>query len=243
MKKLFLLLISVMSMTAYGQFTKGTRTLGFNFGGIGYNSRNTDEDYTDSRFGLRTKSQNDFSLSINPSYGVFLSNQLLLGGGLSVSYNRSKYEEKYDFVFNSSSNSLVMGLNVYSRYYFAGKNNLFPYGQINFGIGFGNGSGESTERYISRDSSIIEDFTQKGILNVNAGFSAGVTKMLNKSVGIDFSLGYNLNMFNSTISPTFSRVVRGSTTESGSGGEYKSSNITNGLGINVGLIIFLEPKK
>ncbi len=243
MKKFFLIAFVLIGITGYGQFIKGTRTLGFNFGGVGYNSRNTDDDYVDSRLGLRTKSQKDFSINFNPSYGVFVTNQLLLGGGISLSYNNSKYDEKYDFVFNSSSNSLILGLNLYSRYYFAGKNNLFPYGQINFGVGFGNGSGESTEKYLSRDSSIVNDFTQKGIFNVNAGLSAGVTKMLNKNVGIDFALGYNLNMFNSTIAPVFSRVVRGTTIESGNGGEYKSSNTTNGVSLNVGLIIFLDPQK
>ena len=243
MKKFLLFAFILISVAGYGQFTKGTRTLGFNFGGVGYSSRSTDDDFADSRLGLRTQSQKDFSINFNPSYGVFLTDKLLLGGGVSISYNRSDVEEKYDYVFNSNRKSTLLGLNFYGRNYFAGKNGLYPYAQGNFGVSFGSGSGGSTLKYVSRDSSIISNFTQKGILSINAGLSGGATKMLNKNLGIDFAVGYNFNMFNSTIAPVTSRVVRGITLESGSGGDYKSSNTTNGFSLNVGLIIFLDPKK
>jgi hypothetical protein len=235
MKKLLLVLISFTAFVSYGQFTKGTRMVGVNIGSAGFSANSTSFDQ--EGVGLSTSKTNFINVSVSPSMGWFINENVVIGGNLAINFQNRNY--KAGSFADSKTNDLTFGLGAFGRYYF-GSSGFMPYLQASLGGAFGSGKATGNSKNSSYSDKWEEN--RKGIFNLSAGVSAGITKMLNKNVGLDLGLGYSfVNSSYNYSAITNRQYVSTNTERLETKGKY--SNSINGVAVSFGLLIFLDPKK
>lgn len=148
MKKLLLLGIAcAMSASAMAQTEKGAKYLGANIGGINYR---------------KSKNSSNINATLFPSAGVFVTDNLLVGTGLQLGYQRSK---SHNINGDNISRNIQYGLSPFVRYYLAGTSPHRFFGQLSGGIAWGNNytkyqvnsqtlSGSTTSHYITASAGL-----------------------------------------------------------------------------------------
>jgi hypothetical protein len=173
--------------------------------------------------------------------GKFISDVLLVGGGVTINFSNSKYDGGTK---NNTGNTLTAGVNGFGRYYF-GTTGFMPYGQISLGAGFGSGKrdGDGTETLSNGQIStykISEKFD--GIFDLSAGAGVGLTKLVTKNIGLDLGLSYQFNRrsykYSSVTDLVFTNPAGGEQRK----GNNKYTGISNNVQFTVGFLIFLDPK-
>jgi hypothetical protein len=238
MKKLLFVFTLFLAGTAYGQFTKGTRTVGFNLSSSGFNSNSSTYEYAQSAsLGSKT---NNMNLSITPSLGKFINEKTLVGVNLNINFSNNKYTSGIN---EDKGNSFSLGLGGFGRYYFT-NTGFMPYAQGVLGVAYGNGKFTWVRDYSNVTTPYLEKGSadQKGIFTINAGAGLGLTKMVNKSIGFDLGVGYLFSNSNYKYTTEANRQYSNPVSSEQVKGEYKYSNYSNGVTLSIGFLIFLDPK-
>src|SRR4051812_13776771 len=101
--KLFLLsLFLLANVVLHAQLQKGTRMTGGSIASGLFTSGNTDYTYpTGQAFSTNNK---NFSIAVTPYYGVFVSNNVVIGASLNLaaSSQRTDYKTLRDTIYSSS---------------------------------------------------------------------------------------------------------------------------------------------
>jgi hypothetical protein len=242
--RILLFLFFAFSLSASAQFTKGTRMIGTNIA-TGLLTTGTTEYTYPSTTGFKTDDDN-FSLSITPSYGVFLNASTVFGFSLLVnsSYQKSNEKTLADTIYKSSKSSATdLGAGVFLRYYFGSAKTLSPFVQVyvNSGTGFGKNSGFS---FGTTGSEIYKDsYTGKttGKFFFNTGVNLGITKMISRQVGVEAFVGYLYSISNIKTETTALRdyaVTPDDTRKFEPTQKFHGSGVSLGVGIQ----FFLEKK-
>ena len=240
MKKLiFASIFLIATAASYGQFTKGTRTVGLSIGGLGFSNFNQTADY--GNLGSSTSITNTLNISINPSMGKFISDVLLVGGGVTINFSNTKFDGG---TINNTGSTVTGGVNGFGRYYF-GTNGFMPYGQVSLGAGFGSGkrNGDGKGTYPSGQT-FASKYTEKfdGIIDLTAGAGVGLTKLVTKNIVLDLGLTYQFSnrsyKYSSVNDLVFTSPAGGEQQKS----NYKYTGTTNNIQFSVGFLIFLDPK-
>jgi hypothetical protein len=236
MKRVCFVLLCLIALNTYGQFAKGTRTVGINITSIGFSSLNSTFDV--DQVGSSGTTNNNLNLSVIPSMGWFISENILIGGNLNLNYANSKYTAGNNVT--RKGNSVGFGLGGFGRYYF-GADGFMPYAQAGIGFGFGSGKNTWDEKYTAYSEK--GEGNQTGILNLNAGLGVGLTKLINKNIGLDVGLGYAFTNtsynYSSESNVQFTNPVSSELKRS----KYKYTGTNNGVSVSLGFLIFLDPKK
>lgn len=237
MKKslVFILLFSVNVI--YGQFTKGTRTIGAFLGSTGFSNLSSTYTATNGNNINNTKNQN-FNLSVSPSMGWFINENVLVGGNLNFNLNITKYTERG--YLTNKGNNFTAGVGAFGRYYF-GKSGFMPYTQVTLGTAFGSGSTDFTANY--SNYSAKGTGKQSGIFNFSGGAGLGITKMLSKNTGLDLSVGYSFLLNSYKYAYEENRQYVNPVSSELSKVNYDYNGTTHGATISVGFLILLDPKK
>lgn len=235
MKKLLFILLAFMCSTSYGQFTKGTRTVGLSLTSFNFSSLNSTYDV--SQIGSSTTTNNNLNISITPSMGWFISEKVLVGGNLNFNIGNTKYTAGNNVT--RKGNSYGVGFGGFGRYYL-GSTNFMPYAQASLGAGIGSGKNTWDEVYTNYTEK--GEGNQKSIINVSAGIGLGLTKMINKNTGFDINLGYQFT--NTTFNYSSVSNVQFTTPPSSEvrKSEYKYTGVNNGVSFSIGFLVFLDPK-
>lgn len=231
LKGFLLTIIIFLSLSASAQLKKGAHFIGATIGSSVFSAGTTE--YSQ---GYASDNVN-FNISLSPSYGKFLKDNLVAGVSFLVnsSYQKINYKTLSDTIYNSSKwTSTDIGLGLFSRYYFSTEKKLIPFlhGFVNGGIGFGNNSGFN----FGNDGVGAYMETYKGKTSnrsfVNAGLNFGVTRLLNPTVGIDAYAGYVFSYSRLTSETTSVReYTSGGSVEQ----EFSSTQKFTGNGLNVGI--------
>jgi hypothetical protein len=192
--KYFLLLFVLSSFHfSYSQFSKGSRVIGVSVASGMFSAGSTKYSYPTAP-GYVTDSKK-FSLSITPSYGIFLNNQTIAGASLLLQSTYEKLNNKSlnDTIFSSTESSNTdFGAGVFLRYYFSIDKNFRPFIHLYLsgGSGFGSSNGFSygTDFFGAYKESY--DGKSSGRAFMNAGLNFGFTKMISQQVGLDAFAGY-----------------------------------------------------
>ncbi len=236
MKKVLFALLLLSATTAGAQFTKGTRTVGINVSSIGYS--NLTSTFEPTNGGVTGSSgNNNFNVSITPSMGWFLSENVLIGGNLNINFSGAKYTEGN--YLESNANTFTGGVGGFGRYYF-GKSGFMPYAQASLGIAFGSGTEKLSANYANYTTK--GDGKKGGILAFNGGVGLGITKMLSKHTGLDIGLGYSFSSVSYKYSFEENRQYTNPSSSELLKTNYKYNGITHGGTASVGFLIFLDPK-
>jgi hypothetical protein len=246
MKKLFLLTfsaVSIFSMHAKAQFSKGTIMLGTTIGSTGYSSANSDYGYDVGT--LKNTGTNTFTFSVGPQVGVFLSPHLVLGATPAFSINSSHVTSTTTNTNSTTTGSttstttMTVTLGPFLRYYFAGlSGNNWLYGQINGAAGTGSGTSSGTSYNTTATGNTNGKVSN--IFTWNAGASMGLTHFFYKRIGMDVALGYsyshvhNYDTNNSYSTNTTSGKITATPNN------YELNTATNGATLAVGFHWFLR---
>jgi len=104
----------------HSQFKQGDRMIGTSVGTIFFNSGNSD--ITVANIGTNTSKVNSYGVSINPSYGWFVSDNTVIGATLNINPNGQKttYVENGNTYQSDKSNGFNIGAGGFVRNYFPG---------------------------------------------------------------------------------------------------------------------------
>ena len=175
------------------QLAKGNLFVGSSFGVASYTGINTNYNFSDGT--TRLQNQDNYNVNIDPQYGVFLTDHLILGGMLILDYNNDKtvISNNEPTVSNSTSTviSTLFSAGPFVRYYFydSTPSNTVLYLQADAALGTGggssSGSGSNTGSSYVSSGKLSQFFLYRG------GFAVGVTHFVNQTLGLDFSVGYD----------------------------------------------------
>ncbi len=235
MLKLIFISLFFISIGCYGQFTKGTRTVGLNLTSFNFSSLNSSYDV--NQIGSSSNTNNSLNVSITPSMGWFISEQVLVGGSFSFNLNNSKFTAGNNVT--RKGNSFTAGIGSFGRYYF-GATNFMPYAQASLGVSFGSGKNTWDETYTTYSEK--GEGNQKSIFNINAGIGMGLTKMISKNTGLDISLGYGFTNSSFDYSSESNIQYNNPPSSELRKSEYKYTGVNHGASFSIGFLIFLDPK-
>ena len=246
-KWLFFSVCLLASFVSDAQFSRGNKMVGASIGSILFTSGSSD--YSFPGVSGYTSENNRFGITINPSIGWFVSDDIAIGALININItseivNNKTRDTTYSHNKHNQSN---FGIGGFVRKYFkTSSKSLTPFGQINISLGSGSTTTkgylygfEGTEKY--KDS---YDGKSSGDFFYNAGLNLGVTKMINSFIGLDVYAGYTYSYTKSSSKTTTTRHYI-----TGSNGDFKSEyeptikTTTSNVLLGVGLQIFLERKK
>lgn len=242
----FLLTALCSSLISFSQFAKGDKMLGVSVGTFSGNSGTTKFTTGTSAAGYDSKS-NNFTVSVSPSIGWFVKDDLAVGVSLNFrtgSYKTDDLSRDTTFRYNKTT-TFDAGIGGFVRKYFKSSKTLLPFIQANVNAGV-SGSNNNGFVFASDIVGVYKDSYESktsGGLYANIGAGIGATKMLGTNVGLDFSIGYNYNYnkndFSSTTKRDYLTAVGDFTSES----KYTSKLGNHGFNIGVGVQVFLGNKK
>ena len=151
----------VLSLSSYGQIEKGNYLLG-GTGNLGFSSN---------------EGRSSFNIGIRPNVGYFLTDKIALTTSIPLSFYTDKSE-------NWQSRSVCYGLVPGLRYYFAKKEKSAFFASTSFGIFQSKSKTES-------ESNNPFNINKSSNTYTSANLAVGYVYFLNKSIGLETTLGYN----------------------------------------------------
>lgn len=231
MKKNFLLLACIaLSSTLFAQTEKGTRLIGVGIGSISYTNSDSKTTYSNTPTVYKSEG-NSFSISVNPNIGWFIQDNLALGGGVSLSFYKSKSTSSNTgsaTTSTSESTQPSVYLSPFARYYFGGSKAGMPFAHLSFQYGIYGGN--STSKTSTGSSS---ETTTKPKGDWNTGIQLGYEHFVNTHIGFYGSIGFNYGK---------SKTIYEYRPSTGTGYDYTSEYSRFYIPVNVGLQVHLAPK-
>jgi hypothetical protein len=188
MKKVLVVILCVVSISAMAQTKKGDKLVGVSFGSISYTNSDSKTSYSNTPT-IYESEGNSFSISVNPNVAWFVQDNLAIGGGVSISFYTSKSNSSNTSSTTTSESKSTQPsfyIGPLARYYFGGSPKGMPYAQVNFQIGISGGKSESST---STGASSETTTNPKG--DWNAGVAFGYEHFVTPNVGIFGSIGFN----------------------------------------------------
>lgn len=192
-KYFFFLPFLIAAFNAKCQFNKGTKMIGGSIGSGSFYSGTTNYSFP-AATGYRSDN-NNFSLNVNPSLGIFLNKSVVLGVSflLNSSYQKNNYKSLSDTIYSSNSvKGTDIGAGLFLRYFFQNAKTLYPFIQLHAegGTGFGKSNGFSFGTDPSGAYKEIYTGKTTGKFFFNPGVDFGLAKMLNQQIALEVSAGY-----------------------------------------------------
>lgn len=234
--------IILITFTGSAQFKKGMRMAEATIGSSFLNSGKSDYSFPPPTTGY-TNSDNSFGISLNPSMGWFISDNVAVGALLNLGYNHDKsFDMANGNTFDQNiSNNFNIGIGGFARNYFNTSGSMMPFGQFN--LNFGIGSSSKNGFSYSNGNKYTYDGKSSGDLYVNTGLAGGFTKMLNDHTGLDFFAGYTFSFSKNTFkTTTLTDFGNNGTIDQTSVSEPTQKFTNHGFSIGIGFQIFLDKK-
>lgn len=239
--QLKLILISIFisgAACSNAQFQKGYKMTGSSIAVTNISSGQTEYSFPSGTEGY-TAHHNNFNISLNPSIGWFIQNNLV--AGVQLITNFSKQEQWLEAVNGNTYKkdnyrNLDFGAGGFLRYYFSITSKFKPFAHAY--LNAGSGSTKTDGFYYLSNYSQTYTGNSSDRFFYNAGLNAGVTKMINASVGLEAFAGYVHS------SNKFTTTTKANTNDNGTiiNSEYQPTQkfSGNGLNVGVGLQVFLS---
>jgi hypothetical protein len=229
----------------HAQFLKGDKMVGATLGAAFFNASNTEYTYPPPTTGF-TRKDRSFGINLTPNCGWFVSENIAVGATFNLTYNHDKYFDEDAATGNTfnqdQTNNFNIGFGAFARDYFKSAGSLLPFGQV--GFNFGMSSSTMKGFYFSGGNKSTYDGKSSGGFFANAGLAFGMTKMMSKTVGLDFSVGYNYSYKKADFkTTTLTDVGNNGTIDQTSINQPTQKYTNHGVVLGVGFQVFLERKK
>jgi hypothetical protein len=192
MKKLLLCAIAFMAVfTVNAQNKKGNMLVSAYVGSAAFNSNKNDYTYSIGPT-IYDGDSKSFNIGVGPEVGWYLTDRLVVGTYLGLSYYNSKSNSGNNSSINTShskSNSLYFNVGPSARVYL-GKNNDkgMPYLRLSTGLSFY--PSDNGESYNSTNT-YHYTYKTKNYLTWNLGPQLGYEHFFNQHIGLQYYIGYN----------------------------------------------------
>jgi hypothetical protein len=246
LQKIIVSAVSVLliSISANAQFKKGDKMAGASVGSAFFNSGSTDQS---TSLASLTVSSNDFGISLTPSIGWFITDNVAIGIAPTVSYDKKKILGKSSgsTYLKDETSQFNFGVGGFTRYYFSGnsiKTRFFGQYDLSAGLGGSNDEGFQYETY----GLYVDRYKTKssGDFFVNTGVALGISKFLSGKTSLDFYIGYKFSYIKSNPKGTFVRdytdPATGDVTQKP---DYDQTFTGHNVVLGVGFQIFLDKSK
>lgn len=169
-KKLLLasLLGTALTVPALAQTEQGSKLIGVNVGNLSYRSSNQN---------------NSLSAALYPSAGVFVTNNLLLGSSVSLSYYRQHFTNYFQ---DYRSRTFSYGLAPFARYYVPGSGRHRFFGQISAGV-------QRSSIWVENKSDIGPGKQHDIYREVTYGGALGYNYFITPVAALEVTAGYGRN--------------------------------------------------
>ena len=151
------------------QTEKGAKYIGVNIGGVNYQNN---------------KNGSSIGVALLPSAGVFVTDNLLVGTGIQLGYQRASF--KSSATEDNISRSIPYGLSPVVRYYFAGTSPHRFFGQLSGGITWNN----QYVKYEVNSEPVSGSTTSH---NATASAALGYNYFLTPGAALEVTAGYYRN--------------------------------------------------
>jgi hypothetical protein len=230
-KHFFLLCLLVPAFSAHSQFKKGTKMIGADIGSAMFSSGKTDYSYPNATSGYTANNRN-WNLSLSPSIGWFIQDNCVVGGSISLSSSGQKVwiETTTGNTYKEDNNhNTDYGLGIFSRYYFSTANSIRPFAHVF--INAGSGVTKTDGFYYATNFTQTYEGKSSDRFFYNAGLNAGITKMINSTIGIDAFVGYLHSYSKLTTTTIVTTNDNGTITKP----QFEPTQQFNGNGVNIGV--------
>jgi hypothetical protein len=231
MKKVIIaILVLALAVSAFPQNKKGNLLIGTYFGSTGLsfgssesgNSRSTDRSKGDS---------SSFSIGVGPSIGYFLTEKLVLGASVSLSYGQSRSEystTESENTSKSNSSSLYLSLGPFVRYYLGRPNaKRMPFIHASIGTSLY----PSYSGHYETNSGYEYDYSYPKYMYWSGGVQIGYEHFVNSAIGLQYYVGYSFS--HSSYETDYEY-------KDGRDYSYDSKSTSHGLSVGVGIQIHLD---
>ena len=190
------LLCSLLPAISKAQFNKGDKFLEGGLGSISFTKNkmtNQETGYPENR-----SQTNEFSASIFPRVGFFISNNVVLGGTLGLSYTSSLSKNfssaNGSKTFEGNSRLAELDIIPFLRYYFRGKGvQTRFYGQVGGGVALALSVTTKGENYTANGSvasKIVYKYPKKP-MSIAGELLVGVNHFVSQNVALNAAIGYS----------------------------------------------------
>lgn len=170
--------LAIFSISAFAQIPKGTSIIGGSFSGSYQSVESGDRDKTITN-----------SLSFQPGYGLFVTNNLCIGIDLNFSLSHTSLEPADPIFegrdFDTDERSFDTG--PFIRYYVPISDKFYAFAAAHYSWGWGK---TSTDYYAYLDDLIIDNITYNSTIR-SFGLGTGLSYFINPHTAVELSLGYS----------------------------------------------------
>ena len=186
-----------------------------------------------------TLHKNQYNISLNPWFGWFIKKNVVAGVQITTGFSKQKIwleAENGNNYKQDNQRDIDAGAGIFLRYYITSKATLKPFAHIYFNGG--SGSTETDGFYYATNYSQTYEGNTSGRFFYNAGINAGLTRMINSSLGLEAFIGY-IHSYNK-----FTTITVATINDNGNNtiAEYQPTQRTrsNGMNFGIGLQIFID---
>jgi hypothetical protein len=193
-KPILAALALAFSVIIHAQFKKGDKMAGASIGTVFFNSSTIDLSYP---VGTSSTTNNNFGISLSPSLGWFISDNIVVGAAPVINYTKEKQLGKSSSNGNTylknDAHQYGFELGGFARYYLKGTGTSRFFGQYNLAAGI-NGSKNEGFQYDTYGV-YVDRYNQNssGDFAVNTGLTVGLSKFLANHNALDFYIGYTFS--------------------------------------------------
>jgi len=159
-----------MPLMGKAQTEKGRWTIGTQLGNFTYQKQENGYSY--------------FTGSVSPSVGYFVTDGLVVGTGIPLSFGSTRYGQYYASFYNLRQNSVSIGLAPFIRYYF-GQAKLKPF--VGIAYSYSRTTGNSKTDTAGGSESKTKGYTTAFTPTI------GLAYFVTRNLGLTASLNYNIN--------------------------------------------------
>ena len=238
MKKIFLAAAVCMAglSSVKAQIAKGNLFVGSDIGGTTYNwGTNT---FDNSTGDIQKINNKKYAIGLTPAMGVFVTDHLVFGGYLDISYDHTKDNvtntDPANVSTQATGSSSTYSIGPFLRYYFFNTKPSKTLLYIEGRAAVGTGSGSDNESHIAPGNGFVYTSNDNNMFLFKADGSVGITHFISKNVGLDVAVGYLYNYEKYTTNYTNQPDGGGATS-----GSIKTTVPENGITLSAGFHFFL----
>ena len=233
MKKILLMVIAfTLTSALFAQNKKGNWLVGVGIGGGGASFSKSESSNT-TNANINKSDSHGFNIYIDPSAGYYVSDNIVIGTYLGLSFSSYKTDNTNTtstFTSKGKSHYVNLSLYPYARFYFGGKTNGSPFAEVDAGTTFY----PSYKGTYSPSTGTGYEYSYDKYNSWNAGLKIGYEHFINQLIGIEYYIGYSYSWYR------YSQFYDYTT---GTDYTYTYKNHSNNINFGAGLEIHLQCNK
>lgn len=237
MKKLFLGLFTVLTITSFAQIERGDLFVG---GSLGFNTSGGSDIFVIGGTTTEVINVSTLGYDITPNIGYMLTDNIGAGLGIGYGYTKTTIPDFFNNgtdLFDQVIKTGRFNISPFARYFMGVSEKFYLFGELAFPIGFGN----DTELMWNTDNSGVVDTDEKNSLkNFGFGIGLGADYFVSNKVALEARInvfGLSFNKYETTFEQANGNKF--TTKDSYFNLDFNTDNLIDVSSLTIGVKIFL----